>query len=101
MSLPEIWVGGDRPLLGYRAGVSNILPGNLEKGTSGAVCSSVLYSADWSNLVIGIYGGGVDLNVDRITLAAEGKVRITAALLVGVGVAQPAAFAKMDDAIIA
>ena len=97
----EIWVGGDRPLLGYRAGVSNILPGNLEKGTSGAVCSSVLYSADWSNLVIGIYGGGVDLTVDRITLAAEGKVRITAALLVGVGVAQPVAFAKMDDAIIA
>lgn len=101
MSLPETWVGGDRPLLGYRAGVSNILPGNLEKGSSGAVCSSVLYSADWSNLVIGIYGGGVDLTVDRITLAAEGKVRITAALLVGVGVAQPAAFAKMDDAIIA
>ena len=101
MSVPEIWAGGDRPLLGYRAGVSNILPGNLEKGSSGAVCSSVLYSADWSNLVIGIYGGGVDLTVDRITLAAEGKVRITAALLVGVGVAKPAAFAKMDDAIIA
>lgn len=97
----EIWTGGDRPLLGYRAAVSNIMPSNLEKGSSGAVCSSAVFSADWSNLVIGVYGGGVDLTVDRVTLAAEGLVRITAALQVGVGVVRPAAFAKIDDLITA
>jgi len=93
-----VWDGGERPLLGYRAGVSNILPSNLSKGASGAVCSSLLYSSDWSQLVIGIYGGGVDLTVDHITAASTGLVKITAALYVGVGVVLPSAFSKMDDA---
>ncbi len=93
-----VWDGGERPLLGNRAAVSNILPSNLSKGTSGAVCSSLLYSSDWSQLVIGIYGGGVDLTVDHVTSAHNGLVKITAAIYVGVGVVLPTAFAKMDDA---
>ena len=53
MSLPEIWTGGDRPLLGYRAGVSNILPGNLEKGSQRcrllerAVFRGLVQPGDW------------------------------------------------------
>ncbi len=94
-----VWIGGERPLLGYRAGVTNNLPSNLEKGSSGAVCSSVLYSSDWSQLFVAIYGGGIDLTVDRVTLAAEGLIRVTAALHAGVGALIPAAFSKMDDAI--
>lgn len=97
-NLPYIWTGGDRPLLGWRAGVTGNLPSNLSKGASGAVCSSLLYSADWSQLILGIYGGGIDLTVDRVTKAAEGKIKITAALHAGVGVLLPAAFSKMDDA---
>lgn len=96
--LPFIWVDNGAPLLGHRALVSNALPSNLVKGSSGAVCSSLVYSADWSELFIAIYGGGVDLLIDRITLADVGKIRITAALIAGVGVNVPAAFAKMDDA---
>lgn len=97
-NLPYIWTGGERPLLGYRAGVTGNLPANLSKGASGAVCSTLIYSADWSQLILGIYGGGIDLTVDRVTKAAEGKVKITAALHAGVGALVPAAFAKMDDA---
>lgn len=92
------WEGGDRPLLGYRAGTSNILPSNLSKGASGAVCSSLVYSSDWSNLVMGIYGGGIDVTVDPITAASDGLVKITAALHCGVGILRPVAFSKMDDA---
>ena len=99
-STAEIWEGGERPLLGYRAGVTNNLPSNLEKGSSGAVCSSVLFSSDWSQLFIAIYGGGIDLTVDRVTLASSGQIRVVAALHAGVAALVPAAFAKMDDAII-
>jgi len=97
-NLPYLWQGGERPLLGHRAGVTNNLPSTLVKGSSGAVCSSLLYSADWSQLFIAIYGGGIDLTVDRVTLASSGQIRIVAALHAGVAALVPAAFAKMDDA---
>lgn len=93
------WENSATPLLGHRALVSNSLPSNLTKGASSGVCSSVLYSADWAELVVGIYGGGVDILLDRFTVADQGKVKITASLLVGVGVNLPGAFAKMDDAL--
>jgi HK97 family phage major capsid protein len=96
--LDYIWDGGARPLLGHRAAVTNLMPSDLEKGASGAVCSSLLYASDWSQFLVGMYGGGVDVTVDRVTLAATGKVRITAAALVGVGSIHPQHFASMDDA---
>lgn len=97
-NLPYAWAGGDKPLLGHRAGVTNVMPSNLTKGASGAVCSSLVYSADWSQLVIGLYGGGVDVIVDHITMAPTGQVKITASILVGVGVTKAECFSKMDDA---
>lgn len=96
--LDYIWDGGPRPLLGHRAAVTNLMPSNLEKGESGAVCSSLAFSSDWSQLLVAMYGGGVDVTVDRITLAADGKVRITAAALAGVGTIHEKQFATMDDA---
>lgn len=99
--LPFIWEGGDRPLLQYRSPITGHLPSNLVKGGSGAVCSAVIYSADWSSLVVGIYGPGIDLTVDRVTLADQGLLKITAALLAGGAVIRPAAFSKMEDALTA
>lgn len=99
--LPYVWDGGERPLLGYRTGVSRTLPSDLTKGTSSGVCSTLCYSSDWRELVIGIYGGGVDILLDRVTLADQGKVRIVASVEVGVGVNLPGAFAAMDDALTA
>lgn len=99
-NLPFIWDSADRPLLGHRAAVTNMLPADLTKGTSSGICSALTYSSDWSQLFVGIYGGGVDMLVDRLTLADVGKVRITASVLVGVGVNLPAAFSKMDDALV-
>lgn len=96
-NLDYCWQGGDRPLLGHRAVVSNIMPSNLTKGASGAVCSSIVYGSDWTKLIIACYGGGIDIMVDRITQAHLGKVVVTAALYASVGLARPQAFAKIDD----
>jgi|GEM_PF-2651237 len=98
-NLNFIYEGGDRPLMGYRSRVSNMLPSNLTKGTSTTVCSALAYSSNWSELIVGIYGGGVDIVVDRVTMADTGQIKINASVLAGVGLNLPAAFAKMDDAL--
>jgi len=96
--LPFIWDGGDLPLMNTRGAVSTLIPGNLTKGTSVGNCSSVVYSADWSNLLIAVYGAP-ELTVDPYTLAAEARVRIVVDAYVGVGVLQTSAFSKIDDAL--
>lgn len=96
-NLDYIWQGGERPLLGHRARVSNIMPSNLVKGASGAVCSSMVFSTDWSDMIIACYGGGVDVTIDRITQASIGKVVINASLYAAVGLMRPQSFSKIDD----
>lgn len=100
-NLPFMWEGGERPLLGYRAAVTNTMPANLTKGTSSTICSSLTYANDWSQLVIGIYGAGIDVLADEFTKADTGDVRLIVSAIVGLGVNMPASFAKMDDALTA
>ncbi len=96
--LAFMWEGGATPLLNAPAAVSTLLPSNLTKGTSVGNCSSLVYSADWSNLLIVIYGAP-ELTVDPYTKASEGIVRVIVNAYVGVGALQASAFAKMDDAL--
>lgn len=96
--LPFIWDNGTNPLNGYRAGVTNNVPSNLTKGTSSGVCSSVIFSADWSMFVLGLFGG-LDVTVDPYTLATTGQVRITLNQFFDWLCRQPGAFAAMDDAL--
>lgn len=95
--LDYVWSGGERPLLGHRAGVTNLMPDDLVKGASGAVCSGIAYSSDWSMLLIALYPA-IDVMVDRITLAHEGKIKVIASVEVGAALALPEAFSVMLDA---
>jgi len=97
-NLPFIWDAGDRPLNGYRAGVTSNVPSNLTKGTSTTVCSAVLFASDWSQAVLGLFGAP-DVVVDPYTLAATGQVRITLNQYCDFAIRQPAAFAVMSDAL--
>lgn len=99
-NLPFIWDGGDMPLNGYRAGVTNNVPSNLTKGTSSGVCSSLVFSSDWSMFVLAFFGG-LDVTVDPYTLATTGQVRITLNQFIDAACRQPGAFASMDDALTA
>jgi hypothetical protein len=96
--LPFIWDGGAYPLQGHRAAVSTLIPSTLTKGASSGICSSVVYGADWSNLVIAVYGAP-ELTVDPFTKYSEGQVRLVIDAYIGVGVLHASAFAKMDDAL--
>ena len=93
--LPD--ANGLAPLNGYRCAVSTQLPGNGTKG-SGTNLSTVIFG-DWSQLLIGQFGAGVELVVDPYTLASTGQVRITANLFCDIAVRHAESFAVMTDAI--
>lgn len=91
-----IWDNGDTPLNGYRALVTNIMPNNLTKGTSSGVCSSGLFSSDWSMLVMGTFGA-LELTLDEITQAVNGMNRLILNAYVDVACRRAADFSVMDD----
>ncbi len=99
-NLNFVWENGAQPVNGYRVAVTNNVPANLTKGSSTTVCSSALFSSDWSMAVLGLFGAP-DVTVDPYSLAATGQVRITLSQFADFGVRQPGAFAKIDDLLSA
>lgn len=97
-NLPFI-LGDDNCILGAQTVVSNVMPATLTK-SSGTNLSGLVFSPDWRELIIGIYGGGVEIVTDRVTLADQGKVRVIVSLNYGFGLRQPAAFSVMKDAAL-
>ncbi len=79
---------------------SNNAPDNLVKGSSGAVCSALIFG-NWQDLVLASFGGGVDVVVDPYTLATTGQTRVVVNSLADVGIRRPASFAAMKDALCA
>lgn len=92
-----IWDGGSEPINGYRVGVSNQVPGNLNKGTSTGVCSAVIFG-NWSDLILGMWSG-LDLMVNPYALADQGAIRVHAFQDVDFAVRNSASFAAMVDAL--
>ena len=90
----------DEPLNSWPLLVSNNVPKNLSKGTSNGVCSSLIFSGDWSELLIAQFGE-LDVIVDPYTLASTATVRITINQFVDIAVRQPKAFAIMEDGLTA
>ena len=94
-----IWDGGDTPINGYRAGVSNQVSSALTKGTSSGVCSAIFFG-NWADLIIGQWGA-LDLMVDPYTGSTAGTVRVVALQDVDIAVRQAASFSAMLDALTA
>lgn len=88
---------GNGDILGYDAVVTNSVPSNLVKGSSGAVCSAAIFGA-WQQLIVALWGG-LDIMLDPYTGSASGTRRVVAFQDVDIGVRQVAAFAAMKDAL--
>jgi HK97 family phage major capsid protein len=95
-----LWDGGATPTNGYRTGVTNNLPSNGTKGTAVGVCSTLVFASDWSNFVLGLFGG-LDIVVDPYSLADSGQIKLTANQFIDVALRNPATFAVMSDALTA
>ena len=87
-------------LMGYRAGVSENCPGDLDKGTSTGVCSAIMFG-NWAELIIALWGTGLALTVDPYTNATSGTVRVVGLLDADIGVRHAASFAAMQDCLSA
>lgn len=84
---------------GYQSTASNHVPSNLVKGTSGAVCSALIFG-DFSQLLINQWGY-MDLSVDEFSRKKEGLIEITVNLFMDVLVKQPKAFSVCKDILTA
>jgi hypothetical protein len=79
---------------------SNNVPSNSDKGSSTGVCSGILFG-NWEDLLVAQFGQGVDLIVDRFSLATTGLTRIVANSYVDTAIRRPGSFAAMRDALTA
>lgn len=59
---------GDNKINGYDANVS------------GCTADNTLYFGDWSHLVLGVFGGGLDIIIDPYTFSSQGAVKIVASM---------------------
>ena len=82
-------------LNGYQTAVTNAVPSTNVKGSSGAVCSSLIFG-DWSNLMIGQWGGLV-LTANPYALDLSGQVRVSINAFFDTAVRQAAGFAAIND----
>ena len=78
---------------------SNQVPNNLVKGTSGAVCSAILYGV-WSDLLVA-YWSSVDIVINPYadSVAKKGGALIHAFLDADVAIRQPLSFAVAKDVL--
>ena len=85
-------------LYGYRLGISTNVPSNLTKGSTSGSCSAIIFG-DFSQLMLGIFGGGPDVLVDPYTNSASGSVRIVVHQEVDVAVRHAQSFAACLDMV--
>jgi len=95
-----LWEGGaEGSINGYRAFATNLMPSNLTQGTSTTICSSIIM-ANWSELLVGIFGAGVDLVIDPYSAKNQNVVEVTAILMADIGVRHAASFSKSDCVLV-
>ncbi len=83
-------------VLGYPAFVSSNAPGNVTKGTVTAGCS-VCYLGDWSQIMIGQWGPGLDILTDVYTAAGMRQIKIYATLYTDIGLRHGESFGVVSD----
>lgn len=94
-----VWADGAMPLNGYAGHVTNAVPSNLVKGSSGAVCSAIIYG-NFADLMIGLWGA-TDIQVDPYTGGAAGTVRVRVLQDCDIALRNVESFATMVDALTA
>lgn len=88
-----IWQGNE--VNGYPAAVSNSMPSNKVKGSSGAVCSTMLFG-NFADAVFALWGG-VDIVVDAASEAKQGNIVLVAHQSADFNVRRAASFSKNVD----
>ncbi len=91
----DTMAGNPTPLNGYNVNITNQLPSNLTKGSSGAVCSPLLFG-NWADMIIAFWSGQ-DVIVDPYSLSTSGGTRIVVLQDCDVNIRHPESFAMILD----
>ncbi len=92
---PEYLMGSDGMLNGYKTIRTNLVPSDLDKGTSTGVCSAVIFG-DFRQLVIGQFAYA-DLTIDRVSEVENGYVKFVFNTFNDIMVRHAQAFAACKD----
>jgi HK97 family phage major capsid protein len=90
-------LNGNTELNGYPFASTSLVPNNLSKGSAANSLSAMAFG-DWSNLLIGQWGG-LDITTDPYTLASVGQIRIIIQSFWDSLVQQAKAFAIAKDVV--
>lgn len=86
-------------LNGYPLAVTNNVPSNITKGTSGATLSALIFG-NWSDLLIGYWSAfDVLVNPYESTAYPKGNVQIRGMLTADIKVRHPESFAAIKDIV--
>jgi len=88
----------ETPLNGYRTGVTTGVPSTLVKGTSGAVCSAIIFG-NFEDLLLAQWGGWDVKRVIDKPNAIAGLVTLVVTAFYDAVVQRAASFAAMKDAL--
>lgn len=69
-----VWGAEPNPVNGYKAGVTNLVPSNLDKSTTTGVCSAIIFG-DFSSYMLAQFGG-LDIVVDPYSKAKKGQIDV-------------------------
>lgn len=101
---PFIWENPSRPQLpgegvvnGLRAVATTLMPANLSKGT-GTNLSSMIFG-NWSDLLVGQWGAGIEIMLDPYVNSTTGAIRIIAMTDVDFAIRHPESFVKIKDIV--
>jgi len=90
-----VWTGGrDGEMLGYPAYATNLMPGNLTKGTSNGICHAAIFG-DFSSVYV-LEWGAAELMVDPIT-NGPAIIRVLSYQLIDILVRFPESFTIVND----
>lgn len=87
-------MSGANEINGYKTGVSNLVPGDLTKGTLTAGNAGIF--GDFSQLLIGQWGF-LDLSVDNTSKKKDGYIELVVNTFIDTLVRQPKAFSAIKD----
>lgn len=93
-----IWENGPNPLNGYRALVTTQVRSDLTKGTGTGL--SAIFFGNWQDLIIGVWGDGLDILVDKYTQGRKGQLLVTGFMDVDIAPRHPESFAVILDAAV-
>jgi HK97 family phage major capsid protein len=95
MNNPTGQMPGEGIVNGHRAVATNLLPSDLTKGT-GTDLSAMIFG-NWSDVIIGQWGMGIDLILDPYKYSTSGGLQISAFIDVDVCIRHPESFVVVKD----